>query len=133
MKSTVLYLFLLFNGSIGIIIGGCLLFVPISFEASAGIDISNDPSVLSEIRGSGGMLLGAGILIVTGAFIKSMTRISLFLSTLLYLSYGISRIIGICMDGIPSNSLIQVTIAEIVIGLISLVCLVRFIKQEASH
>ncbi len=133
MKSTVLTLFLLFTGSIGIIIGGCLLFVPIAFEASAGIYISNDPSVLSEIRGSGGMLLGAGILIVAGAFIKSMPRVSLLLSTLFYLSYGISRIIGMLLDGIPSNSLIQVTIAEISIGLISLIFLMRFIKQETSR
>jgi hypothetical protein len=133
MKSTVLTLFLLFTGSLGVIIGGCLLFVPVTFEASAGIYISNDPSVLSEIRGSGGMLLGAGILIVSGSLIKSMTRVSLFLSTLFYLSYGISRVIGILLDGIPSNSIIQITIAEIIIGIISIVFLLRFTKQETSR
>ena len=36
-------------GITALIIGSCLLFIPVTFQASAGIELSNDPGLLSEM------------------------------------------------------------------------------------
>lgn len=130
MKTTTVAIFLLLAGITGIYIGASLLFDPIAFEAAAQIPIVADVNLLSEIRSSGGAILGTAMIIGLGAFLKQLTKISLILSVLFYLSYGVSRTIAILQDGLPGNALIYVTIAELVIGTIALLLLVRYINQE---
>lgn len=120
MKQPVfLRVFLVLAGLSGFSVGVGLLFFPLPFEASAGIDLGTDASLLSEIRGAGGPLLLSGILIVYGAFKSSFTRFALLLSTVLYLSYGVSRVYGFAVDGMPNQSFVIVTVVEIVFGMIS--------------
>lgn len=120
MKSSIYLKILLFIvGLIGFSIGIALLFFPITFEASAGIYLNeNDFSLLSEIRSSGGTLIAFGIVIVTGAFKYSFTKISLQTAILLYFAYGFSRLYAIIVDGIPSPTILNAAISEIVIGII---------------
>lgn len=126
MKTKLTTLFLLFSGSIGIIIGTSLLFNPIDFEASADIPIANNINLLSEIRSSGGTLLAAGIVMLWGAFSLKVTQTALIISSLFYLAYGIARSISMVIDGIPSSSLVSVTIAELIIGTLSVLLLQNF-------
>lgn len=123
---------LLIAGLIAIIIGGGLLFIPVSFEASAGIILDGDINLLSEIRAPGGALLVAGILIIAGALISSITFIALVLSTMFYLSYGFSRILGMMIDGVPGESIVVATVVEIFIGLLSLYALFHFLKIQSK-
>ncbi len=125
-KSKLVKVLLVVSGITGIGIGGALLFTPVAFEASAGINIGNDINLLSEVRAPGGTLLVAGVLIIIGAFISRMAYTSSLLSSLFYLSYGFSRIFSMVMDGVPSESLVIATIAEIVIGLLSLFVFINF-------
>ena len=118
---------LILFGLIGILIGGALLFAPITFESSAGIMLDDNISLLSEIRSYGGMVLSGGVIILLGAFIPSLTYTSLVIASLLYLSIGISRIFAIAVDGIPSGSLVSAMIAEIVIGGI---CVLMLLKRD---
>jgi hypothetical protein len=122
--------FLVVSGTIGTAIGGALLFVPVAFEASAGINLGANINLLSEIRAPGGTLLVAGILILLGAFISRMAYTSILLSSLFYLTYGLSRVLGIMIDGVPGESLVIATIAELIIGLISLFVLYNFKKKQ---
>ena len=124
--------FLVVSGAIGIVVGGALLFVPVAFEASAGINIEGNINLLSEVRAPGGTLLVAGILILLGAFISKLTYTSVMLSSLFYLSYGFSRVFSMLIDGIPGESLITATIAEIVIGLISLLIFIKLSKTQSE-
>lgn len=110
---------LVLAGLIGFSVGFGQLFFPISFEASAGIELGTDPGLLSEIRGAGGSLLLSGILMIYGAFRQAAARFALLLSTVLYLSYGVSRIYGFSVDGLPNQSFLIVTITEIVLGVTS--------------
>jgi len=128
-KSNLVNILLVGGGLIGIGVGSAQLFVPVAFEASAGIRLEDNISLLSEIRGTGGTLLVGGILIALGAFNSKMIFTSIVLSCLFYLSYGLSRIFSMVMDGIPTESLVIVTGLEIAIGLISLFVLYRFGKQ----
>ncbi len=111
---------LIVSGLIGIGIGAALLFIPVAFEASAGIILDQNSSLLSEVRAPGGTLFAAGILILTGAFIAEWTSLSLVLSSLFYLSYGISRLLSMARDGVPHQSIIIATVLELVIGILSI-------------
>ena len=117
-------------GTIGTVIGIALLFFPILFESSAGIELNNKISLLSEIRAYGGVILTSGIVIVMGAFISKLTYSSLAFSSLLYLAIGFSRIISIILDGIPAEVLVSATIAELFIGFTSLFLLFRMAKKK---
>ncbi len=118
MKQT-LYLrtLLIVAGITGISVGTGQLFFPVAFEASAGIDLGNDNNLLSEIRAAGGTLLTAGLIILCGAFRVQLARFALLLTMVFFLSYGFSRIYGMFADGMPGQSFIIVTIAEMAIGL----------------
>ena len=121
---------LVMSGATSIGIGAALLFAPIAFEASVGIDLGEDINLLSEIKAPGGLLLSGGVVMILGVFRTQLTKVSLWLSSLLYLSYGLSRILSIISDGLPHKSLIAATFVEMVIGLLSLVVLIRFERKQ---
>lgn len=121
---------LIISGIIGMGVGYALLFFPVAFEASAGITLGKDVNLLSEIRTPGGLLLAGGAIIFFGAFYSKLTYQSMLLSSLIYLSYGLARLVGIIMDGFPSESLMIAMIAELVIGLLSLFVSIRLSKQR---
>lgn len=114
------------SGLIASVIGGAILTIPTSFYATYGIDLGSNVNLLNEIRASGGGLLATGILILSGVFIARLTFTSLVVSTLLYLSYGVSRIQSTLIDGVPNEGLVQSAILEIVIGLVCLFVLVKY-------
>ncbi|HYG40857.1 MAG TPA: DUF4345 domain-containing protein [Cytophagales bacterium] len=129
-KSRLVQAFLIISGIIATGIGGALLIAPVAFEASAGIDLGENINLLSEVRAPGGTLSVAGILITTGAFISGITHFSILLSCLFYLSYGLSRVLGMMIDGIPNESLVMATVAEILIGLLSLLLVFRIRRKQ---
>ncbi|MFY0598570.1 MAG: DUF4345 domain-containing protein [Cyclobacteriaceae bacterium] len=124
-KSKLVKALLVVSGMIGMGIGGALLFAPVAFEASVGVSLGRDINLLSELRAPGGMIVIAGVLIMLGVFISRMTPISVFLSCLFYLSFGLSRVVGMILDGIPNQSILTSAIIEMVIGLLSLLVLVN--------
>lgn len=129
-KNIFIKVLLIISGSIGIWIGYSLLFSPVTFEASAGINLGKDINLLSEIRAPNGLLLVSGIIIILGAFFSKLTIYSIQLSCLIYLSYGLSRIISIIFDGFPSEPLQIALFVELLVGLICLFVLLRFYKKE---
>jgi hypothetical protein len=128
-KSKLVKALLIVAGLSGIAIGGALLFQPVAFEASAGIHLEENVNLLSEVRAPGGALLAGGVLILLGAFIPTMTYTSVLLATLFFLSYGLSRILSMIVDGIPTTSLVMATVAEVVIGILCIAVLVNFRKK----
>jgi hypothetical protein len=131
-KSIFLRILLLIGGASLIFIGGSLLFSPVSFQASAGIMLGDDVNLLSEVRASGGALFASGILIAMGAFLSEITFISIIIASLIYLSYGTSRALGMMIDGVPTNSLVVATVAEILLGVTSLLVLIRYRRSTSK-
>ncbi|MDA0267357.1 MAG: DUF4345 domain-containing protein [Cyanobacteria bacterium] len=86
-------------GGIAAVIGALILTSPVAFYATNHIDLGNNASLLSEIRAPAGALFAYGLLIVTGAFVPQLTFTATLLATLLYLSYGFSRLVGMAIDG----------------------------------
>ena len=113
-------LLLIIAGIIAMSVGIGQLFFPVAFEASSGVMLDGNVSLLSEMRGAGGVLLGSGIMILAGAFRATFRELSLILTILISLGYGVARVYGILMDGMPHQVLVGVAIGELVIGLLAL-------------
>jgi hypothetical protein len=122
---------LIVSGLILIVIGCGILFMPVAFFGTSGIDLGSNVNLLNEIRPPGGALLASGILIMSGAFVAELTFTSLVFSLLIYLSYGLSRILSIVIDGMPTKALILVTVLEIILGLIGFFALIRYRRTIA--
>lgn len=130
MKSSKLLKVILFiSGLIAIGVGATILTMPVVFYATNGINLEGNVSLLNEIRASGGALLVVGMLIMSGVFITRLTFTATVISMLLYLSYGLSRILSIALDGMPVDALVQAVILEIIIGL---VCFFAFLKYRVK-
>lgn len=127
-KSTSILLF--FAGVTGIGVGAAQLFIPVTFEASAGITLGENSSLLSEIRAAGGTLLTAGIVILCGAFSNILRYRSLLFSTVFYLSYGLSRLLSWSLDGPPAVYLQIATAAELILGVLSAIALYQKIRRS---
>lgn len=117
--------FLVFAALLLLAIGGTILLVPHTFYASDGIVLGNDPSLLSEIRAPGGLLASNGLLILLGAFRARLRSLSITLTVLVYGAFGLSRLVGFALDGMPSSNFVMATGVELTVAAIGLVMLYR--------
>lgn len=101
------------------------MFVPHFFYAANGIALGEDPSLLSEVRASGGLLAGSGLLILLGAVRVSLRGLATTLVVLVYGSFGLSRLLGLTLDGLPSSGVIGAIAIELIVAAIGLVVLYR--------
>ena len=127
-QSKVLKTILFVSGLIGVVFGGAILFMPVAFSATNGIDLSGNINLLNETRPAGGALLACGTVILAGAFLTELTFTATVISTVMYLAYGSSRLLSIAIDGLPVESLIQATIVETLIGMLSVFALLKYRK-----
>ena len=125
-KSKFTQIVLFISGVIAIAVAGMIQISPVDFYATNNIDIAENVNLLNEIRASSGALLAYGIFILTGVFIDQLRFTAIVLSTLLFLSYGLSRFVSVFIDGMPVNSLIGAGVIEILVGLFCLFCLWKY-------
>ena len=125
-------IFLSVSGLLLVVIGGTILIVPHAFYASDGIVLGSDPSLLSEIRAPGGFLAGSGLLILTGTFRNHLSSLAVLLTVLVYGSFGLSRLLSLVLDGIPSDSLVIATGIEVAVAAIGLIILYRLPSNSFS-
>ena len=114
------------SGLIATVIGSAIVTIPATFYATYDIELGGNVNLLNEIRAPGGALLATGILIFSGAFVARLTFTSLVVATLLYLSYGLARILSTVLDGVPDEGLVQAAVLEIVIGLVCAFALTKY-------
>ena len=129
-RSKLLKAMLTLFGLTAVGIGGALLLTPIEFQKSGGVILENNASLLSEMRAIGGVLLVCGLVITSGAFVSRLTYASTALSGLLYLAYGLSRVLSIAMDGLPSQTLVTATVFELLFGLCCVWALIKYQGDE---
>ena len=125
MKSSLTVLYLVIAGLLLLVIGGALVVVPHSFHGSNGIALGHDPNLLSEIRAPGGLLANSGIIILIGAMRRQLRSLAVRLTTLVYGSFGLARIVSIALDGMPSSSIVAATVLELVVAFVGLTILWR--------
>ena len=127
--SKVLMVILVLLGLVLIILGSWRLINPVTFFENSGLVLSNDVGILSEARATGGVVVGFGVLILLGAFIHRLSYTSTIVSVVIFLSFGMARIIGFAVDGNPGEKLIQGIIFEFVFGLLGLFALIKYRKK----
>lgn len=123
MKNTMTVLYLGMAGLILTAIGGAILFTPHAFYGSNDIALGDNASLLSEIRAPGGLLLCSGLLIVASTFQNSLRHTALWLSVLVFGSFGLARLLSIALDGMPSSSIVAATLIEVLAALVGLVAI----------
>ena len=101
-------------------IGGSILFDPHTFFANNGIALGNNPNLLSEIRAPGGLLLAAGLVMLSGAIKRSIMRAAQITTIVVFGMYGGSRLLSIVLDGAPSGSLIGAMVLELFIAALAM-------------
>ncbi|MBL4647897.1 MAG: DUF4345 domain-containing protein [Gammaproteobacteria bacterium] len=125
-NSNVLKAILFVSGVIIIGIGAAILFTPVAFYAKDGIELGGNISLLNEIRASAGGLLAMGIWVMLGIFVRKLTFTSTLISIVIYLSYGLSRVLSMIIDGMPTGELVGAAAIEIIIGLVCVFALLKY-------
>lgn len=123
MKSRLTFVFLFIAGLLLLVIGGTILLAPHAFHAGNGIVLGHDPSLLSEIRAPGGLLVGSAVLILIGVFRPDRRSLAVMLTVLVYGSFGLARLIGLILDGMPAAGIVAATVIELVVAAIGLLML----------
>jgi hypothetical protein len=120
---------LLASGLIAAGIGVMILLSPNAFYGSYGIDIGENVSLINELKAPAGTLLLAGLLMMAGVFRPALKAPALAIAAAVYLSYGVSRILSMAIDGVPHSGLVSAAVIEVAIGAICFVGLMRHRKS----
>ena len=109
-------LLLFVSGLVAVAIGAALVVDPFAFHATNQIALGTDPSLISEVRAPGGLLLVLGLMILHGARRASFAVPATALTAALYLSYGVARLVSLAVDGLPATGLVVATGIELLLG-----------------
>ena len=120
-------------GAVLLVIGVSITLSPIQFYNSSGIELPNNIDLLNELRAPAAMLIGAGCLILLSLSAKSLRPQAWLVSTLVYLSYGIGRVIGFGLDGIPNESILLAAVIELFLGIISFYMMIQITGQQDTN
>ena len=129
--SKVLKAILIVLGLLLIGIGLWRLFDPIGFFQNSGITLDNQAGLLSEARATGGAVVGFGIVVLLGAFNQRLSYTSTITAIVVFLGFGIARLIGFSLDGNPGEGVIQGIIIEFVLGLLAVFALLKY-REKSS-
>ena len=130
MSTLLLKTFLAVAGVIAVGLGTLILLVPVAFYASYGLNLTGQVTLLNELRSHGLSLIGIGLFIMVGALISRLTTTALAVSTFFYLSYGLSRLVGLALDGWPGQGLVMSGVVELAVG--SLALLIYFSRGQSA-
>jgi hypothetical protein len=98
------------------LIGGALLIAPGSFLETSHIAVEHDPDLISELTAPTGFLLISSALMMRGAVRPRFADLALSIGAIVYGSYGLSRLVGMALHGVPSTSLLAAMVIELVLA-----------------
>ncbi|MEM9572000.1 MAG: DUF4345 domain-containing protein [Pseudomonadota bacterium] len=113
-------LFLALSGAMLALVGASILFVPHAFYASNQIELGVQPNLMSEIRAPGGLFLASGLVIVAGAFRSRLQQFALAICAISFGMTGLSRLVSLFFDGLPTASILIALGIELVVAAIAL-------------
>lgn len=129
-NSKVLKGILILLGLLLTILGSWRLFDPITFFENSGLILSNGAGLLSEARGTGGVVAGFGLVVLLGAFSQRLSYTSTVAAIVIFLGFGIARVVGFALDGNPGEGIIQGIIFEFVLGLLAVFALFNYREKS---
>lgn len=102
--------------ALALYIGVSLVLDPVGFQEAAGIRMPSDPRLASDLRGSGGVLVSTGLVMLLGAIQRRLWGAALAAGAVVYLSYGFARVVGITLDGVAPQLSVAYAVVELVLG-----------------
>ena len=114
------------SGLTALTIGASILFAPHAFYASYGITLSEDASLLSELRAPGAGLAGFGLLMLLGIWRHAVLPVGMAVALTVFIAFPAGRLVGLALDGMPSGNVIGALVAELIIAAL---CLVAFRRR----
>ena len=116
---------LLLSGLVAVGIAMTILLTPEVFYSTYGIEVAGNATLVNELKAPAGALLVAGLLMLAGVFSAQLTAISLTTAAVVYLAYGVSRILSMVIDGLPNSGMVSAAAIELGIGAMCLLVLLR--------
>lgn len=89
---------------------------PIAYQASMGVAIPDDPTLLSDMRAQAGALLGFAGLLGFATLRPRHIALAAPAGAVLFLAYGLSRLVAMSVDGLPVGSLVAAASVELAVG-----------------
>ena len=138
-------MYLLISGLIIILVGGFISLTPNDYLASmnvqSGMDLNGsfnknvEPSVslLSDLRGMGGMMFVIGLYVFMANFRKELIKSAVIMSVIVYTSFVVFRSLSFMLDGMPQ---IEITVAfsiELIMACLGLLLLFQKKEFEWLH
>jgi hypothetical protein len=115
--SKVLNAYLILVGAVFLVFGALITFAPVFLYAQDGATLpDSDPTLLNNVRASGGGFLSIGILIVLGAFVEKLRFATAILAPLALTVLGLARVLSMVTDGMPSEVLVGATVFNFVVA-----------------
>jgi hypothetical protein len=109
-----------------LIFGGWRLLDPAGFLTFSGLEMSYEAGYLSELRGAGGIMLVAGLVVGLGALQPTWSRTSTLLAVILFLPLGLGRLVGLALDGSPGAGVTQGMTIELVLAALALFAFFKY-------
>jgi len=128
--SRVLKASLLGSGAILLAVGCAVLIAPAAMHAANGVELGSNPSLLSEVRAPGGALLALGMVVCAGVFVSRLRYAATMIAAIVYVAYGLSRLLSIAIDGLPAQGIVVAAGIEIAIGAVNVALLTRLSDPE---
>ncbi|MEJ6402978.1 DUF4345 domain-containing protein [Yoonia sp. 2307UL14-13] len=104
------------SGLTSVGVGGFILAAPHAFYASYGISLGDDPNLLSELRAPAAGLFALGVLMLAGIWRAAMAQISIVSALVVFVAFPAGRLIGLAVDGMPSQGIIGAFVIEMAIA-----------------
>jgi len=108
------------------VLGSLRLFDPIKFFEFSGLVLDNQAGLLSEARGTGGVVVGFGLVIILGAFSQKLAYTSTIAAIVVFLGFGIARVLGFVLEGNPGEGVVQGLMSEFDLGLVRVFALIKY-------
>ncbi|MEM9887559.1 MAG: DUF4345 domain-containing protein [Bacteroidota bacterium] len=86
--------------------------------------LENDTDLINEIRGVGAVMLVGGLFIILGIVISDFKFTSFVVAVVIFFGVVLGRLISLVVDGKPNQDVIRATIAEIVLSVLNIFCLI---------
>jgi Domain of unknown function (DUF4345) len=94
-------------------------------------ELSDDAGLLSELRGAGGIIMVSGFIVGLGVFLHVWSRTAVVLAAMVFLPFGLGRLVGLALDGSPGAGVIQRITIELVLGVLALFAFFKYRNGDA--
>lgn len=115
-----------------LVVGLGILFMPVAFYGSYGIDPTLSPSLASELRAPGILIATIGLFFAYGIVSAPWRVPALATAAVFYLGYATARALSLALDGLPSTGLLVAGALELVLGVTAAALLVGQRRSVAT-